>query len=124
MLSIEEVNKILDEVASELPQDFFKDLNGGIILNEGYKMHPESINGDLYIMGQYQYTTSMGRYIVIYYGSFEKVYANAGKAVLKEKLRSVLLHEFRHHLESLAGEDDLEVQDKIDLAKYKQKHNK
>ena len=31
----------------------------------------------------------------------------------------VLLHEFRHHLESLAGERDLEIEDAVELTQYR-----
>jgi len=37
---------------------------------------------------------------------------------MKEKLKSTLKHEFRHHLESLAGAKDLEVIDAIHIADY------
>ena len=39
----------------------------------------------------------------------------------KEELRNVLIHEFTHHLESLVGERDLEIEDARELAKYKQR---
>ena len=31
----------------------------------------------------------------------------------------MILHEFRHHLESLAGERDLEIEDEIEISRYK-----
>ena len=31
----------------------------------------------------------------------------------------MLLHEFRHHLESLAGERDLEIEDAVAVSQYK-----
>lgn len=121
MLSIDEVEAILDEIAETLPQDFYKELNGGILLLPEAKLHPEG-KGDLYIMGTYHKSYNMGRYIEIYYGSFEKLYGHLSKEALTEKLRETLLHEFTHHLESLAGERGLEVKDAIQMAKYKKTH--
>ncbi len=38
---------------------------------------------------------------------------------MKRKIRHTVLHEFRHHLESLAGEKDLEIEDAVNLYRYK-----
>ncbi|MCL2300776.1 MAG: metallopeptidase family protein, partial [Firmicutes bacterium] len=59
------------------------------------------------------------RLIRLYYGSFMRVYAHAPEALLRQKLRESVLHELTHHLESLAGERGLELQDQIDLAQYR-----
>ena len=85
--SIDEVHSILDEIADEIPLEFFKELNEGIVLLPGYRLHPESRNGDkLYIMGQYSKSIT-GRNIKIFYGSFKRVYRNASMRVLREKLK-------------------------------------
>ena len=119
--SIEEVEKILEDIVEEIPKEFFKDLNKGIILLPQYKIHPESRSKNkLYIMGQYVRDFS-GRHIVIYYGSFKMIYSEISKDKLREKLKDTLLHEFTHHLESLAGEEDLTIKDKINLEKYRRK---
>jgi len=118
MISIDETEIMLDEIATELPQVFYKNLNGGIILLPESKYHAKSTGNDLYIMGEYHIGGNLGRYIAIYYGSFSSVYGNLSPEALKEKLRHTLKHEFRHHLESLAGEKDLEIEDARDIAKY------
>lgn len=119
--TIEEVEILLEEIAEEIPRDFFKDLNKGIVLLPQYKLHGESRAVDkLYILGQYVKDFS-GRHIAIYYGSFKLVYKGISKHRLKEKLKNTLLHEFTHHLESLAGEEDLIIKDKMDIEKYKNK---
>ncbi|MBR0596705.1 metallopeptidase family protein [Sinanaerobacter chloroacetimidivorans] len=120
MITIEEVQELLDELAEELPQEFYKELNGGILLLPDTVINPEAKNNDLYIMGQYRYSPGMGRYIVIYFGSFETLYGNLSHERLKSKLREVLRHEFTHHLENLAGEKGLEIKDEEALARYKQ----
>lgn len=118
---IDEINNLLDEIAEEIPQDFFKELNEGIILLPEYKLHPESRTTDkLYIMGEYRRSIT-GRNIAIYYGSFEKIHFGKDKETLRQILKDTLLHEFTHHLESLAGERGLEIKDAEDLRRYRNK---
>ena len=118
MIQFDEVGIILDEIAAELPQEFYKELNGGIILLPETKLNTMGINDDLYIMGEYHSGGSMGRYIAIYYGSFEQVYGHLTKESLTKQLEHTLKHEFTHHLESLAGERDLEIEDEKYLEDY------
>ena len=124
MITIEEVQTILDEIASEFPQEFYKDLNGGIVLLPQVKLHKRSIDDDLYVMGEYRNEMISGRYIVVYYGSVEKLYGNASRNRLKNKLKAIVKHEFLHHFESLAGERQLEIEDEHQLNKYLRSKNK
>ena len=130
MITFDEAGFMLDDIAEEIPKDFYRELNGGIILLPEVKFHPESIGGpgragQLYIMGEYhndrQGMGGLGRYIAIYYGSFIRVHAYSSPERQKEELRRILLHEFTHHLESLAGENGLAVKDSVELEKYKQR---
>jgi len=126
MISIDETEKILDELAQELPSEFYRELNGGIILLPDTKLHHKSVDNDLYILGEYHRNISMGRYIVIYYGSYSRVYGYMNKEQLKIKLRETVRHEFTHHMESLAGERSLEIKDAHRISGYlrrKAKHN-
>ncbi len=118
MIEIDEVEKILEEIAADLPQEFYKELNGGILLLPEAKLNRTGRKRDLYTMGEYHVNRSMGRYIVIYYGSFEQLYGNLDREALKRKLAHTLKHEFTHHLESLAGERGLEKKDKKFLRDY------
>lgn len=119
--TIDEVHQILDEISEEIPVEFFEKLNEGIVLLPEYKLHPESRARDrLYILGEYRRSIT-GRNIVIYYGSFRRVHSDLTLEELREKLRDTLLHEFTHHLESLAGEKGLENKDREDLKKYRGK---
>lgn len=120
--TIEEVHTMLDEIAEEIPEEFFEKLNEGIILLPEYKIHPESrLEDKLYIMGEYSKSIT-GRHIVIYYGSFKRVHSRVSMELLRKKLKDTLLHEFTHHLESLAGERGLEIKDSQDMAKYKDRN--
>ena len=123
MYTIDDVSDILDDIVDEIPEDLFKDLNGGIILLEEEKPHPSNI-GPLYILGEYHNRRGMGRYICIYYGSFMRLFGHYSKDRLRKRLRETLLHEFTHHLESLAGERGLEIQDAINMEKYRRLYKK
>ena len=123
MISIEEAGEMLDEIAEELPQEFYKDLNGGILLLPDVKTHPEP-DDYLYILGAYHNSVGMGKYIVIYYGSFERVYGFLSAEQLKEQLRKTLLHEFTHHLEGLAGKRGLEKKDEERMERYRRRFRK
>lgn len=118
MISIEEMEEMLDEIAGGIPQEFYKELNGGIILLPEAKLNPNGRRNDLYILGEYHRGGSMGRYITIFYGSFSQVYGHLGKEALKDQLERTLKHEFTHHIESLAGERGLEIKDARYMAEY------
>ena len=122
MLSIEEAQAYLEEIAQQLPEVFFENLNGGILLLPDTVLSPEAIEDDLYVLGEYCEDPLMGCYINIYYGSFENIFEYACDDEIREEMRETLLHEFTHHLESLAGERGLEIQDEWDLAQYFQDH--
>lgn len=130
-ITFDEVGEMLDEIAEEIPQDFYRELNGGIILMQETKRHRESDKiraGNLFILGEYHNDRKgmggLGRYIAIYYGSFIRLYAHFTPERQREELRRVLIHEFTHHIESLAGERGLAVKDEIELEKYKQRFMK
>ena len=120
MVSFEEAGEMLDEIADGLPEEFYHELNGGIVLLPGVKLHPESGERyDLYIIGEYHRDRALGKYISIYYGSFAKAYAHLTLEGQKNELRRVLLHEFTHHLEALSGERGLEIKDEMQLERYR-----
>ena len=118
--SIDEVQAMLMEIADELPDLFFRELNGGIILLEDCKEHPQG--GNLLIMGDYQARRDLGRSIRIYYGSFMRAHGYLPEEQLREKLKATLLHEFTHHLESLAGERGLELRDLKELEEFRRRN--
>lgn len=124
MISIKEMEEMLNEIAEELPQQIYKRLNGGIILLPETKQNPKRQATNLYILGQYHHGGVMGRYISIYYGSFKRVYGHLPKEELRKKLMKTLKHEFTHHLESMAGEKDLEIEDEKFIREYFEKRNK
>ena len=59
----------LEEIAARFPEAFFEDLDGGIQLEEEALTDPDFPPGEMYIMGEYVHDL-LGRYILLYYGSF------------------------------------------------------
>lgn len=120
MITIDEMYRMLDEIASGFPEEFYKELNGGISLLPDRKKSPYAIGDDLYILGEYHHD-KMGRYIYIYYGSFMRVYGYLSVDALRQRIKKTVAHEFTHHLESLAGERGLEIKDQIQLEEYRER---
>ncbi len=118
MISIENMQAILEELIEELPEELFRELNGGVILLPGIKKNRRVPNDDLFVLGEYHRGGNMGRYIALYYGSFRRVFGHLDEKALRERLLHTLKHEFTHHLESLAGERDLEIEDRAFLEDY------
>lgn len=117
MISYEECGEMLDEIADELPVELYRELNGGIVLDRGHRIHPCAVNNDLYILGVYIRDT-LGKRIVIYYGSFIKVFGNKTKEEYYERLKKTLRHEVLHHNEYLAGCNDLVFYDDKRIEEY------
>jgi predicted Zn-dependent protease with MMP-like domain len=117
MLSIDEVNEILDDYYDQIPMELFAWLNGGVVLLEDALPAPEA-GEDVYVMGQYC-CDEMGRYIKIYYGSFAALLADEPREVWEEELWITLRHELTHHMEGLAGERSLERKDSEQLERLR-----
>ena len=117
---IDEVQEMLEEICESIPSYAYEHLNGGIILTEESKYHEEAYAEDLVIMGEYQ-RSMLGNMIKIYYGSFMDMYRFSSREILREKLEEVLLHEFTHHLEFLANEWGLVIEDNKFLEEYRKR---
>ena len=117
MLSIDEVNEILDDYYEQIPMELFAWLNGGVVLLEDALPDPEA-GEDVYVMGEYC-CDEMGRYIKIYYGSFAALLADEPRKVWEEELWITLRHELTHHMEGLAGECSLERKDSEQLEQFR-----
>lgn len=116
---LDEFEEILNEIYREVPEEFYEGLNLGVVIEEEVSYHPESEDDDLLILGAYQ-RGPLGRGIVIYYGSFMKLYGFLPRILLKDKVRETFLHELTHHRESLAHYKDLEVEDAEFIKEYQE----
>lgn len=120
MLTFNQAGDLLDQMAERFPPEFYRDLNGGISLLPEALPDPDFPPGEMYILGEYR-NDMMGRYINLYYGSFAALAQQEDwtDAVWEEELYTTLAHEFTHHIEGLAGERGLEIQDTLDLEEYR-----
>lgn len=107
-MDIDKFREILSDLIDELPLEIFENLNGGVVVSEEEKIYEGK--DSLYTMGQY-IVGQLGSQVVIYYGSFNKLYWYYSEEQLKEKLREVLHHELTHHVEYMAGANDLHLED-------------
>ena len=71
MIDNELFNNIMANLIDELPEVFFKELSGGIIVSDEAPESEYSKNNDLFVFGQYQ-VNKLGRQVVIYKGSFDR----------------------------------------------------
>ena len=110
---IDLVHKILDDIVDSIDSEIFKGLNGGVILNDEIKYHPEAINNDLVILGEYV-RFGVVKQIVVYYGSLQRLYPYYNEEQLRVRLEELINHELRHHVEYKAGVNDL-VREDIDF---------
>lgn len=122
-MDIDSFQAALEEAADDIPAELLNELNGGIVVLPEYKYHPGAPAGELYVMGEYHVQIpGMGRYIAMYYGSFERVFGiwtPSDDATLRKEIRKTLIHELRHHIESLSGVKDLEREDERFLEAYR-----
>ena len=117
MIDIDRFYEMLNEVCEELPDDFFRELHYGVHLSEECKFSPYADDGSMIIMGEYN-RSNRGNKITIYYGSFARTCSWMNEEQLKNRLREIVRHEFRHHMENLAGmygADSLEHEDREEI---------
>ena len=81
-MTTDDYNRIISELMDELPQDFFRKLNGGVIVSDSVMVPDYAKADDLYAMGQYLVYSGI-RQIVMYKGSFDRVYPNAMQTAMK-----------------------------------------
>lgn len=124
MIDSETYKSILSELIDELPDEFFRELSGGVIVSEATVIPDYARADDRYTLGKYQVFSGI-RQVTLYKGSFDRVYPKADPEDARKILRGVLRHEIRHHLESLGRVHDassLEAEDERDKQAYLAQH--
>lgn len=100
---------LADRYARRIPPALLAGLNGGIAIEEAAHRRDDD-PPDVYILGEYVTDEYLGCNIVLYYGSFVKLFGD-DEATIREELWDTLRHEVRHHIEERAGLDDLDRED-------------
>ena len=124
MISTEAYEAIISELMDELPEAFFRELTGGVILSEALAIPDYAKGDDLCTLGQYQVCYGV-RQIVMFKGSFDRLYPQADESEAREILRGILRHEFRHHIEFVGGirnASSLEAEDARKKRAYLARH--
>ena len=123
VLSIDEVNDLLDTMAEEFPEALFDGLNGGVNLLEEAVPDTEFPAGEMYILGEYCQDL-LGNYINLYYGSFAALaeQENWGEAAWEDELHTTFSHELTHHMESRSGLHALDDADAAELAQFREEY--
>ncbi|MBQ8305740.1 MAG: metallopeptidase family protein [Blautia sp.] len=103
MLTYEEFKDIVEEELELLPEYVYKELNGGVLVEEYTYMHPARVADDLYILGIYSVDPILGKQIRLYYGSFMATMGYRSIEDIRLQVRDTVRHEFLHHLETNAG---------------------
>ena len=119
-LSFDEAAQRLDRIAESFPEALFRDLNGGVNLQEEALPDPE-FPEELYIMGEYC-TDMLGQYINLYYGSFAALAEQEEwtEADWEDELRTTLSHELTHRMEQLGGLHGLDDRDDEEMALWRE----
>lgn len=110
-LSFDQFAEMVDNAVDLIPPRFCRDLTGGFTVQEKMKS-----DGRYITMGEYVEGGHLGCFIVFYYGSFAALLNNKPIEVWQKEIRDTVLHEMQHHLESMAGRDDLARQEIAELA--------
>ena len=102
-VSYETFREMVSEEMDLLPQYVFDELSGGVLVEERRKLSPDSVADDLFILGLYKWG-GLGKQVTLYYGSFVEILGDADQETYRAQIRETLRHEFRHHMETRAGE--------------------
>ena len=121
MLTIDQVNDILDEIAEGFPPALFQELNGGVNLIEEAKPDRSFPPGERDLLGEYC-DDLLGLYVNLYYGSFAALAEKEGwdRETWEDELRITLSHELTHHMENLSGLHALDDRDAEELAAWRE----
>ncbi|PKM49394.1 MAG: hypothetical protein CVV02_16145 [Firmicutes bacterium HGW-Firmicutes-7] len=119
------INEFIDYVVNvsekEIPPILLKDLNMGIHVSPNKQQDEEE--KDYYIMGEY-IEDEMGNQIVLYFGSFRYFLENKSLKTWQKEIIDTIKHELLHHIEAMAGQEDLALQEDIEVFTRKKSKQK
>lgn len=99
------------QALDRFPPALLEGLDAGVLVVERARRRADDPPG-VYILGEYvDDPHGLGRYVVLYYGSFRAILQDADARTVRREIEETIRHELRHHLESLAGVGELDEQD-------------
>ncbi len=114
--TFDEFSDMLEQAVERIPPRFCRRLTGGFNVQPRAKQE-----AGYYILGEYVEDGQLGCFVQFYYGSFLGVLKGEPRQVWEEEVVDTVFHEMQHHLESMAGRDDLARQEVEELARALQK---
>lgn len=112
-MTLDAFTEMAHRVVDEIPPALCRGLSGGFLVV------PERMTDQGYlVLAHYVSEGSLGSRVVFYYGSFREMLAGEPPEVWEAELRETAWHEIRHHVENLAGVDDLGVEDDLQMEKW------
>lgn len=127
-MTYEEFVDLVTRLWDEIPDEFKHELQGVHVLPQ-FKEDPEGFEG-VVRLGEYTDPgppsvfaghVHLGRHIALYYGSFAEIARHDPGFDWEAETWETLLHELRHHVESLAWHDDLIQEDVRQLQALKRR---
>lgn len=116
-MTFKEFDNYIDYLlTNEIPPALLERLTGGIRISKS--LEQDDVEEDYYILGEY-IEDNLGSYINLYYGSFMHFYGDKSNIEMKKEILSTIKHELTHHIESLAGNEALAIEEDIEVAKRK-----
>ncbi|HOY68901.1 MAG TPA: metallopeptidase family protein [Candidatus Ozemobacteraceae bacterium] len=102
-----------------MPARFLRGLCGVFVERKAFR-ETGSLTG-LYVLGHYipHYHMAGGPAVVIYYGSFRRVFRGADDRKIRRELSRTVAHELLHHWEFQSGIDDLGDEDRAWLERWR-----
>mgnify|MGYP000947022629 CR=1 FL=1 len=100
--------QVAEKVVESLPPKLFEQLNGGVNI-----VRQKKEDGEFVLMGEYVEDPLMGNTVYLYYGTFAEELKGAPREEWIDEIEETILHELRHHVESLAGVDYLSFEEML-----------
>lgn len=100
----------VEKAVENLPRMLLEKLNGGFNVIRQKKQ-----DGEYLLFGEYIEDPMMGNIIYLYYGTFAEDLAGASEDAWLDEIEETVVHELRHHIESLAGVDYLTIEEMMEL---------
>ncbi len=118
-LDIDAFTQLLEQMMERVPDRLLDGLNGGVSVAEETLRRDGDPQG-VYILAEYITDPYLGAMIVLYHGSFVKLFRTSPHDVWERELWDTLRHELRHHVEGRAGISDLDSEDAMELERMRQ----
>jgi len=126
-VTFQEFESRAHQVFDSIPDEYREGVDG-LVVERRAAFHPTL--PEIYTLGECvteNYPTEFGgagevrSFVVLYYGSFLALSARGGEWDWEEEIFETVTHEVRHHLESLAQDDALEVLDWVEDQNFRRR---